>query len=539
MNKDIHKINNYIRNNTRISNEDRTLFIAILLIGIKDDLFININIDEILSILHKILDNYDIQTDIFQSLISRKDKEHIYNLIKLIDEIYQTNKSIDLLNTFYMEFAKYNNSDGKSLGIVLTPHHIVRLMSEILNINSNDIVLDLCAGTGSFLLEAYKYKPKQIIGCEYQHKLCMLFKCNIIIKGIINYILIKGNCFDNIFKSTKSLINPPYGTKQNNELEFVVKQIESLEIDGECCAIIPIGKVLNNKTNNKYKKQILSISILKSIIICRESIFYPNASVGCVIVHFKKTSFIIENNLTGIIDYRNDGFIPKSGNGYVKSDNFEEIYNNTINEIRSPIIQKILKYDDDWYNTFIIEDKKINLKKLKLSKLELNYINTKFNILNIDSDSDHNDIEFKKFELSYLFDILKKPKEKYTEQTKKVYMISAKNNNNGVDSIIDSNEKTFKGNKLVLITGGNGGAGLCYYQKNDFNIKSATVVLSPKNIIMNDHIGLYLSQLLSKNKEIYSRYNTWTQKKIKSTIINLPINQDESINYNYIESLFE
>lgn len=539
MNKDIHKINNYIRNNTRISNEDKTLFIAILIIGIKDNLFIDINTTEILHILHKILNNYDIQTDIFQSLISHKDKVHIYNLIKLIDEIYQTNKSIDLLNKFYMEFAKYNNSDGKSLGIVLTPHHIVRLMSEILNINSNDIVLDLCTGTGSFLLEAYKYNPKQIIGCEYQHKLCMLFKCNIIIKGIVNYVLIKGNCFDNIFKSTKSLINPPYGTKQNNELEFIIKQIESLELDGECCAIIPIGKVLNNKTNNKYKKQILSKSILKNIIICRESIFYPNASVGCVIVHFKKTAFVIENNLTGIIDYRNDGFIQKSGNGYIKSDNFEEIYNNIINEIKLPTMQKILKYDDDWYNTFIIEDKKINLKKLKLSKLELNYINSKFNILNIDSDSDHNDIEFKNFELSYLFDILKKPKEKYTEQTKKVYMISAKNNNNGIDSIIDSNEKTFKGNKLVLITGGNGGAGLCYYQKNDFNIKSATIVLSPKNIIINDHVGLYLSQLLSKNKEIYSRYNTWTQKKIKSTIINLPINQDESINYNYIESLFE
>ncbi len=537
MNKEVHKINNFIRSNTRISNEDKTLFIAILLIGIKNNLFDENDSKYLYDNILSILNDYDIQTDIFQSLISTKDREYLYDLIKLIKEINKNNTSIDLLNKFYSEFAKYNNSDGKSLGIVLTPHHIVRLMTEILNINSNDIVLDLCAGTGSFLLEAYKYGPKKIIGCEYQHKLYMLFKCNIIIKNITNYVLIKGNCFEHTFRSTKSIINPPYGTKQNSELEFIIKQLESLEDDGECCAIIPIGKVLNNKSNNRYKKIILSMAILKYIIICRESIFYPNASVGCVIVHFKKVSFIPENHLTGIIDYRNDGFIPKTGNGYIKMDNFEEIYTNIINEIKIPIITKVLKYDDDWYNTFIIENNKINLKQLKLSKLELDYIDSKFNAMNISSDSDDNEIEYKEYRLDYLFEILKKPKNVYNEPTKKVYMISAKNNNNGIDSIINSNEKTFKGNKLVLITGGNGGAGLCYYQKNDFNIKSATIVLSPKNINMTDHIGLYLSQLLSKNKEIYSRYNTWTLKKIKNTTIELPTINNE-INYEYIESLF-
>jgi hypothetical protein len=38
----------------------------------------------------------------------------------------------------------YSNTDSKSLGIVLTPPHIVELMVKLLDINDNDIVLDLC-----------------------------------------------------------------------------------------------------------------------------------------------------------------------------------------------------------------------------------------------------------------------------------------------------------------------------------------------------------------------------------------------------------
>jgi ubiquinone/menaquinone biosynthesis C-methylase UbiE len=34
-------------------------------------------------------------------------------------------------------------------------------MVELLNINREDTVLDLCTGTGSFLLEANKFNPKK------------------------------------------------------------------------------------------------------------------------------------------------------------------------------------------------------------------------------------------------------------------------------------------------------------------------------------------------------------------------------------------
>ncbi len=66
--------------------------------------------------------------------------------------------------------------------------------------------------------------------------------------------VIKGDCFEHEFKATKSAINPPYGMKDKRELDFVLKQLESLPEGGAACAIIPKSKLNSNAQNNKLKK---------------------------------------------------------------------------------------------------------------------------------------------------------------------------------------------------------------------------------------------------------------------------------------------
>jgi hypothetical protein len=72
--------------------------------------------------------------------------------------------------------------------------------------------------------------------------------------------LIKEIVLNHNFKATKSIINPPYGMKDKKNWDSVLKQLDSLEENGECCAIIPIGKLSNNTTNNKYKEKNIRIS---------------------------------------------------------------------------------------------------------------------------------------------------------------------------------------------------------------------------------------------------------------------------------------
>lgn len=171
--------------------------------------------------------------------------------------IYEGNKDCDVLNIFYTEFCKYQNTDSSSLGIVLTPDHIVRLMIQLLELKPTDVFLDLCTGTGSFLKEASK--TCQVIGCEYQNKLAALAKINMILIGKKENKIFHSDCFKcealNGYKFTKSAINPPYGGKgEIKEIKFIEKQIELIQPGGLCCAIVPEN--IFNASREKDKKVI-------------------------------------------------------------------------------------------------------------------------------------------------------------------------------------------------------------------------------------------------------------------------------------------
>jgi len=526
MNNEIHKVHNYIRDYTKISNEDKSFFIAIILISIKKASFEYIfelykNKNYIYDILLENLKDYDIDIHVFKFLKSDENNIHLYNLIEMISKIYKKNPSIDLLNEFYNEFVKYNNTDGKKLGIVLTPSHIVSLMTDILKINKNDIVLDLCTGTGSYLLEAHKYNPKKIIGCEYQNKLYALLKCNMILRNIINCEIIKGDCFKHEFKATKSLINPPYSMKDKNEMDFILKQLESIEDEGECCAIIPIGKITNNPRNTYYKKLLMEIADIKTIIICKKELFYPNANIQCCIIHLKKTN----NKLyqTKIIDYIDDGYEIQMNNGLIKTDKFdlykEELYKR-INEINNKTNKLII--DDDWH----IEKKELILdinnanKQLKLMELELEYLKRKQEILSNNEihNISINNIKYYKIEELFNLENVKNPLQlKYKYITGDIPLISATKYNNGISNRIEKQENIILNNKHCLIFST---VGTCFYQENDFYATSSIKILRPINNLITDIIMKKIAILIMNTYLIkYNKLRGFKYEIFKETVI--------------------
>ncbi len=64
--------------------------------------------------------------------------EHVFKNLK-----YQKT-SEDFIGRFYGEFMSYSGGDGQSLGIILTPRHICDLMCEVVDVNTDDIVLENC-----------------------------------------------------------------------------------------------------------------------------------------------------------------------------------------------------------------------------------------------------------------------------------------------------------------------------------------------------------------------------------------------------------
>lgn len=89
----------------------------------------------------------------------------------------------DVLNQFYSEFNLWDRNNDASLGVVLTPPDIVKIMVDLLDIKETDSVLDFCTGTGSFLLEASKH-TKLVHGCENNIERFSLAKCGFILNEL-------------------------------------------------------------------------------------------------------------------------------------------------------------------------------------------------------------------------------------------------------------------------------------------------------------------------------------------------------------------
>jgi predicted RNA methylase len=523
LDKQIHKIHNYIRENTKISNEDKSLFIGGILICLMNKSFIQ---------LLKNIDNKDISHTIIYELKQKninisnitsiyKDSLNNIHLLTLTNMLYDTiknykNNDFDLLNKFYKEFTSYYSTDSKSLGIVLTPEHIIKIMIKILNINENDIFLDLCCGTGSFPCETLKYKPKEVIACEYQKKLFDLLQINNILRG--NLIkCIHNDCFNEIFKVTKTAINPPYGCKDKNEFDFIEKQIESLDENGLCCSIIPISCL----TSKKFMKDRIKLSkkckIIK-IIKCSEHLFYPTGTSTIIILlqknqeghNFKKDKIIY-------INYKNDGIILKQNTGLVKMNDFDEKLNDVIEEKNSKYI--LIKERGEWiYNLDdceIPQIPKISLYEKKLNELMTEYIDLKNEILLDETNNEPFKFKYSKFikiEDLFIIKTVRNISLDYVNNNPGKYpYITSTKLNNGVSGY--TNIFTNEGQCITI--NNSGSVGYAFYQKNNFCGNSHIYVLLLKNNNwfdcdnngkINYIDGIYLSTILTTmfSKSIYN-----------------------------------
>lgn len=84
----------------------------------------------------------------------------IYSLYEHIVEIIERYSGIDVMGEFYTIFLRFTKGNAKEKGIVLTPKHITELFCDIAEyysdqpLNEKTKIVDICCGTGSFLISA-------------------------------------------------------------------------------------------------------------------------------------------------------------------------------------------------------------------------------------------------------------------------------------------------------------------------------------------------------------------------------------------------
>lgn len=503
-------------------------------------------------------------------------RDIIYEIEKNIKTFIDTYHFRDVLGEIYNVFLSYSNSD-KGLGIVLTPPHITEFTCEITQVNKKSILLDNCTGTGGFLISGLKYmikdcdgdeetikkiKESQIVGIEYQSHIFSLLVSNLLIhKSKVNDIL-SGSCFnqDNIdyVKSKKpnvGILNPPFkGDKKTDteELEFVLNNLECLEIGGTCAAILPMSCAVRGDVKIKLlREKILKSHTLEGVLSMPDELFYnSNAGVVSCIMIFTAHKPHNFNKEVYFGYYKDDGFTKRKNLGRVDYFNkwekikqkWVENFLNRKSELGFSTCEKI-DFDSEWSVENYL---KTDLSKWSKDKFEKTlhefssylYLNSKIEFADtqplISENYDLKDKDWKLFPLNDIFEITgtktTKPDVVNESNLGEFPYVTTQASNNGSEKFLD-----FYTEIGGVITVDSAVLGYASYQHENFTASDHVEKLIPK-FDSNPFLMLFFVNILNFEQYRFNYGRKASQSRLKKLQINLPITDDGQIDFKFMEN---
>ena len=333
--------------------------------------------------------------------------------MKIKPMMAHSDSSVDALGEFYSEFIKFSNGDdGKALGIVLTPQHLTDFMAEVAGVNKNSKVVDICAGSGSFLVTAMskmfrdanpdeiaRIRKNGLFGVEADPHIYTLCIANMIVRRDGKSNIFYGSCFNkDIAASLRKehidvgLINPPYSQIDHNELQFVEQLLSVLTTRGVAVAVVPVNCALGN-TCKEERERLFAQHTLEAVFSMPTELFNPAASVPpCVMVWTAHVPHP-KNHKTFFGYYRDDGFVKKKPLGRIDlygrwHDIMEEwldLYRNKTEKAGLSVMRTV-NHADEWVAEAYMETDYSRLQESAFERKVKEYI--AFRLLNDISDAE-------------------------------------------------------------------------------------------------------------------------------------------------------
>lgn len=304
--------------------------------------------------------------------------EHIYKNIKNIQS------SEDYLGRFYGEFMSYSGGDGQTLGIVLTPRHIVELFCELIDLRPSDKVFDPCCGTAGFLIAAMHHmlektdkeaekrniRKQQLHGIELQPYMFTIATTNMILRGdgksnLEQEDFLKQNPAQLQLKGCNiGMMNPPYsqGSKSNPnlyEIAFTEHLLDSLTADGKAIVIVPQSSMTGkSKEEQAIKENILKKHTLEGVITLNKNTFYGVGTNPCIAV-FTAGVPHDKDKIVKFINFENDGFEVQKHIGLVetvsakdKKEHLLDVWHGRQPAESKFCVETTIEADDEWLHSF-------------------------------------------------------------------------------------------------------------------------------------------------------------------------------------------
>ena len=148
-------------------------------------------------------------------------------------------------------------------------------------------------------------------------------------------------------------------------------------------------------------------------------------------------------------------------------------------------------------------------------------------------------IKWKEFIIGELFESIEKGKcknfnQETNESKKGISFLSATLNNNGVSAFVAKNSLMQKGNCIMFVNQGDGGAGYAVYKYENFISTSSCSFGYAKWI--NKYTGCFVASILCRFKEKYSFGYGRTESRLKNDKILLPTDLEGNPNWEFMEN---
>lgn len=334
---------------------------------------------------------------------------------KLQDKVihhFKQNTDYDILGNFYGEFVKYGGSDGNGLGIVLTPHHITTLMTELIDVLPTDYVLDPACGSGAFLISAMNrmtklakdedeikhIKQHQLLGIELQEKMFTVATTNMILRGDGKSNLQLNDMFsvtgEDMQKQrvNKILFNPPYSQgktdKTLTEINFIRHALDMLVTGGKLAVIVPQSTMVGkSKEEKEYKKKILEKHTLDMVITVNKNTFHGVGTNPVIAIFEAGKPHDIERKKVKFINFENDGFVVRKHIGLIDGGQakerrcflFDVINGDEEDYTTEFMVKSTIQAEDEWLHSFYYFNDEIPSDK-EFEKTIADYLSFQFDM---------------------------------------------------------------------------------------------------------------------------------------------------------------
>lgn len=255
------------------------------------------------------------------------------NVFRLLVEIFENTPNLG--EWFDKELMSRLTSSPKG-GRYATPRHLIRFMTGIAGLNSNDTVADFACGTGGMLVA--NGLVQRATGVEISPNMARLARTNLILHGQSQYDLYLGNALDIVSRHSQFfgskfdviLMNPPFGAridpgllpqafektqfsydfKGGSETMFTALAYEKLKQGGRMAVLVPSGVLFSNNRGEEFlRRMLVNEGALQAVIsLPRDSMQPVNNLATHVIYAIKPETGKTDNNLIWFFRPRYDGF---------------------------------------------------------------------------------------------------------------------------------------------------------------------------------------------------------------------------------------